>query len=240
MKNCSSFYSAASTTSKIRKNVSKYSTLLRQIRQNFSQTVTYRMRNCKKLWQMCTCRSWLWINLIFAPLIFVWFFSAVFTLPKLTPAKNYRITFLRIESDNSANFDFAKTAKLFLMAYEAELYLEGTARGHVIVFDCKNIGFRHILKCGVEMWKKIIKLTQVFSSLLSFRLFLREISNQRFHTRQEALPVRNKTLHLLNTNYFVYKCVQFLKPFMKPEVFSTVTPRFNHPHCQVGLECVIR
>lgn len=53
------------------------------------------------------------------------------------------------------------------MAYDVELYLKGTAKGHVIIFDLKNVGFKHIMKCGLETWKKIIKLTQV--NYLSFK-----------------------------------------------------------------------
>lgn len=51
------------------------------------------------------------------------------------------------------------------MAYDTELYLKGTARGHVIIFDLKNVGFKHIMRCGLDTWKKIIKLTQVNNHL---------------------------------------------------------------------------
>ncbi|XP_065201309.1 alpha-tocopherol transfer protein-like isoform X2 [Planococcus citri] len=131
---------------------------------------------------------------------------AIFTIPILTP-KRYRITYLKITSDDASEFDFVMAVKLFLMAYDAALFLDGTARGHVIIFDCKNVGFRHLMKCNLDTWKKVIKLTQ------------------------EALPVRKKTLHVLNTNYFIYKFAQMLKPFIIPEVFNTI-----HLHRSTDME----
>ncbi len=82
----------------------------------------------------------------------------------MTPAKQYRITYLKVQTEDASVFDFTKTAKLFFMAYDAELYLKGTARGHVIVFDLKNVGFRHVMRCSsLDTWKKIIRLTQVIT-----------------------------------------------------------------------------
>lgn len=91
------------------------------------------------------------------------FCSTIFTIPVLTPEKHYRITFLRVDSTNTTDFDFNKIIKIFFMAYDAELYLRGTARGHIIVFDFKNIGWRQIMKTSLDTWKKLIQLTQVLS-----------------------------------------------------------------------------
>ena len=88
--------------------------------------------------------------------------------------------------------------KLLNMALDASIYSHGCSPGYIYLFDMHGAGLGHLMRL----------------SITSIRRF--------FEYVQEALPVRLKAIHVLNTVWFMDKVLAIIKPFMKKELFDLV------------------
>lgn len=85
------------------------------------------------------------------------------------------------------------------MSIDANLYTEGCSPGYVFLFDMQGVGLGHLMKLSINSIRKF------------------------FEYIQEAMPVRLKAIHVLNTVWFMNKVLALIKPFMKQELYDMVT-----------------
>lgn len=119
------------------------------------------------------------------------------TLPKATP-DGHKVIFCRNVNPDPSLFVHCEATKVFLMVTDLWLLSEGTAPGHVIVFDMEGATLGHLARMGIVTFKKF------------------------FYYLQEALPFRLKGLHFINVVPFMDKLMAMMKPFMKKEVLDVL------------------
>lgn len=93
---------------------------------------------------------------------------------------------------------FNDGVKLLLMYIDANLYTNGCSPGYVFLFDMQNVRLGHLTRLSIN----------------SLRRF--------FEYLQEAMPVRLKAIHVLNTVWFMDKLLALIRPFMKQELYDMV------------------
>ncbi|XP_063929669.1 retinaldehyde-binding protein 1-like isoform X2 [Zophobas morio] len=124
--------------------------------------------------------------------------SLAVILPKKTP-KGHTIVFLKLMETSTEKFHFVEHIKIFDMVCMLQLHQEGTSEGYIIVADLKGAVFGHLTRVALA-GPGVIK---------KFLLYL-----------QEAMPLRLKELHFVNTVPFMDKILAMIKPFMKMEIMD--------------------
>lgn len=106
--------------------------------------------------------------------------------------------------------------KLLFMTLDIAVY-EGPPTGLLILFDMKGVSSAQVLAVILEY------------IIVSFQLGLMHLTRARmhlikkfFHYTQEALPVKLKQIHVMNTVYFLDKIMAIIKPFLSKEVAKLV------------------
>ena len=84
------------------------------------------------------------------------------------------------------------------MLIDLWLYGEGTIKGHIILIDIANVSLGHAARLNPMGLKKFL------------------------YYLQEALPVRLKGLHFMNTSSVMDVILNMMKPFMKKELMDMV------------------
>ena len=84
------------------------------------------------------------------------------------------------------------------MAMDLLLYTEGTTKGHILLIDTINFSMAHLSRVSPMGLKKI------------------------FYYMQEALPVRIKGLHFINTSPIMDIILTMFRPILKKEVLDVV------------------
>jgi len=107
------------------------------------------------------------------------------------------VIFHRLYDTYFSHYDMEPSMKLLFMTLDAAIH-DHPPTGLVILFDMKGVGLMHLTKARLGLIK-------VF-----------------FQYLQEGLPVRLKTIHVLNSVYFLDKVMAIIKPFMKKEVMEQV------------------
>ncbi|XP_012232115.2 clavesin-2-like [Linepithema humile] len=116
-------------------------------------------------------------------------------LPKPDRNGNW-IIFHRLADSRPSQYMINDGIKLLLMSIDASLYTNGCSPGYVFVFDMQNVGLGHLTRLSIN----------------SLRRF--------FEYLQEAMPVRLKAMHVLNTVWFMDKVLALIRPFMKRELYE--------------------
>lgn len=88
------------------------------------------------------------------------------------------------------------------MILDIWLHSEGTTKGHVILADMSGLSLGHVTRLNPLTSKK-------------FMVYL-----------QDALPVRLKGLHFMNSNAALDLMLQMIKPLMKKELTEVVCHYF--------------
>lgn len=96
-----------------------------------------------------------------------------------------------------SQYEMEPTHKLLYMTLDAALY-DYPPEGLIMLFNMKGMGVMHLTR---------------------FRLGLIKIF---FPYLQKGLPLRLKSIHVLNTGYFIDKVMAIIKPFAKKEVLDMV------------------
>lgn len=117
--------------------------------------------------------------------------------------ENYKVCIYQILSDDATNLVFNDCVKTFFMACDFRFHLPQKSlndieSGEVIIFDMKNLTFKH--------------LTSVVISTL--RMFFKYL--------QEAHPVRIIQLHVINCTPFIETAMRFVKPFMYDRLYNAL------------------
>ncbi|GLG95800.1 Uncharacterized protein GBIM_02694 [Gryllus bimaculatus] len=127
------------------------------------------------------------------------------TLSKPTP-EGHKVIVARFVDPDPSNFVHVDATKVFLMVTDLWLLSEGSAPGHVIVFDMTNVTFGHVTRLGPLVFKKF------------------------FYYLQDALPFRLKGLHFINVVPLLDKIMAIIRPFLKKEILDVL-----HIHAE-GME----
>ncbi|KRT80506.1 CRAL-TRIO domain containing protein [Oryctes borbonicus] len=94
-------------------------------------------------------------------------------------------------------YNMCDSMKLLCMTLDAALF-EYPPTGLIVLFDMKGVSLMHLTR---------VKLGYV-------KIF--------FDYYQEALPVKLKAIHVLNSVYFLDKVMTIIKPFMKKQIYDLV------------------
>ncbi|XP_044740731.1 alpha-tocopherol transfer protein-like [Chrysoperla carnea] len=117
--------------------------------------------------------------------------------PGLTD-QGYKVIFAKLAIGDPNRYVYTDGCKLFSMVCDLWLLEEGTALGHVIVFDMDGVVLGHVARLGLMAMKKFL------------------------YYLQEALPFRLKGLHFINAVPFMDKILALMKPFMKKELMDVL------------------
>lgn len=110
----------------------------------------------------------------------------------------YKLIYSRLIDFEPSRFVYNDIMKYFSMLIDLWLYTEGTAKGHVIVIDMAGVTFGHVGRLSPMGIKKYL------------------------YYLQEAIPIRLKGLHFINTNAVMDVILSMMKPFMKKELMDVV------------------
>ncbi|XP_011163323.1 alpha-tocopherol transfer protein-like [Solenopsis invicta] len=112
--------------------------------------------------------------------------------------EGYKIIYSKLIDYEASHFVYNDVMKYFSMMVDMWLYTEGTAEGHIIVIDMINVSFAHAGRLNP----------------LGIKRYL--------YYLQEAIPIRLKGLHFVNTNAVMDIILAMMKPFMKKELMDVL------------------
>ncbi|KAF7399422.1 hypothetical protein HZH68_008014 [Vespula germanica] len=113
-----------------------------------------------------------------------------------TTNDGYKIIYGRLIDIEPSHYVYNDGMKYLNMVIDLWLHEEGTSKGHVILFDTKNVAFGHVGRLNPMGLKKFL------------------------YYLQEALPVRLKGFHFMNTSPVMDVILNMMKPFMKKELMD--------------------
>ncbi|KAI4477147.1 PREDICTED: alpha-tocopherol transfer protein-like isoform X2 [Polistes canadensis] len=117
---------------------------------------------------------------------------------KETTKDGYKIIFCKLLDTDPSHYVYNDGMKYFSMILDYWLYIEGTGIGHIILIDMENVSFGHAGRLSPMGLKKFL------------------------YYLQEALPVRLKGLHFMNTTAVMDIILNMMKPFMKKELMDVL------------------
>jgi len=112
--------------------------------------------------------------------------------------EGYKLVYTRLTDYEPSHFVYNDIMKYFSMVVDLWLYTEGTAKGHIIIIDMAGVTFAHAGRLNPIGIKKFL------------------------HYLQEAIPIRLKGMHFINTNAVMDIILSMMKPFMKKELMDVV------------------
>ncbi|XP_014214645.1 alpha-tocopherol transfer protein-like [Copidosoma floridanum] len=122
---------------------------------------------------------------------------AILPLEKRTP-EGYGVMYSRLINLEPDRFVFNEGLRLYAMICELWLYQEGTIPGHVFVIDVQGVQMTHALRITPLALKKWL------------------------YYIQEAIPLRLKAMHFLNTTPVMDFILGLMKPFLKKELMEVL------------------
>ncbi|CAG9791242.1 unnamed protein product [Diatraea saccharalis] len=123
----------------------------------------------------------------------------------LLPGKScegYDIIYHRLHHTEPSKYNFDLGVKLLFMTIDMYLSKRGPQPGLMFLFDMRGVKLGHITRCG----------------LTGFRKFFTYI--------QEAMPVRMRAIHVLNTEPILDKLLLVIRPFMEKKFYDML--HFHH------------
>lgn len=138
-------------------------------------------------------------------------------LPKSTP-EGYRIGYCRLIDSDTTNYVHLQTVRMLVMCIDLWLKEEPGVPGHVILVDMVGMHLGHLAKLKMSV-----------------------LRNYSYYV-QEAVPLRLKNIHFINTVSFVDKLMFLIKPLLKKHIAELINlhadletlfrfvPRENLPH----------
>ncbi|XP_031637357.1 alpha-tocopherol transfer protein-like [Contarinia nasturtii] len=112
--------------------------------------------------------------------------------------EGYRAILCKLTDFDASKYNYVDSAKLFSMVADLLLAQDGIAEGHAIIIDMEGSTLSHLAKVNILAMKK-------------FMFYI-----------QEALPVRLRAFHFINTVPFMDKVLALMKPFMKKELLDAM------------------
>ncbi|XP_047532320.1 alpha-tocopherol transfer protein-like [Vanessa atalanta] len=125
-------------------------------------------------------------------------------LPNKTK-ENYKVFIYRLNNPDYDLFNFVDAVKTFFMLADTRLTEEDDIpSGEIPIFDSANITLKFIGKINLSVLRKYMLYTQ------------------------EAIPIRLKQVHVINTPAYIGKLFALCKPFLKAEVAKLI--KFHEPN----------
>ncbi|XP_059622651.1 alpha-tocopherol transfer protein-like [Phlebotomus argentipes] len=112
--------------------------------------------------------------------------------------QGYKVMYCRLMDPDVTKYIHVDAVKLYNFVFDHWLWTEGTAPGHVLIVDMDSASLGHATRMSLSVAKKYL------------------------HFLQEAIPVRLKGLHVINTLSFIDKILALVRPFVKKELVSLV------------------
>ena len=126
---------------------------------------------------------------------------------KGTTKEGYRIIYSKVLDLDPSHFVYNDVMKLYNMILDLFIIRQGTYKGHIILIDMQGLLISHAGRLSPLGIKKYL-----------FYL-------------QEALPVRLKGLHFMNSVPVMDIILSMMKPFMKKELMDVVSSKlFLYAH----------
>lgn len=108
------------------------------------------------------------------------------------------------------------------MVTDLWLAQDGIAEGHAIVIDMEGSTLSHLARVNIIAMKKFMYYIQVTIFQFGESISLQFKWNFLCVFFQEALPVRLRAFHFINTVPFMDKVLALMKPFMKKELMDVM------------------
>ncbi|XP_022202026.1 alpha-tocopherol transfer protein-like [Nilaparvata lugens] len=118
-------------------------------------------------------------------------------LPVRDPKGN-QIIFHKLKKFDSGSYIFDNSVKSLFMAFEGCTHQYGTVPGYALLFDMKGVGLFHLMRLSISSLRKMLVY------------------------QQEGMPIRLKTIHVMNTNSLMSKIMFMMKPFMNKELIEMI------------------
>lgn len=113
--------------------------------------------------------------------------------------EGFRVIYAKLVDLEPSNFVYNDVMKLYNMILDLWMFSEGTLKGHIILIDMSGIRISHAGRLSPMGIKKYL------------------------YYLQEALPVRLKGLHFMNSVPVMDIILSMMKPFMKKELMDMVS-----------------
>ncbi|XP_045503403.1 alpha-tocopherol transfer protein-like isoform X1 [Colias croceus] len=123
--------------------------------------------------------------------------------------KGYDIIFHRLYNTEPSKYFLEPACKLLFMTVDACLYKRGPQPGYIFLFDMQGVRLAHLTRISLSFQKDRQR---------SLRKFFQYV--------QEAMPVRMKEIHVLNTEPVVDKLMMLIRPFLDKKFFDMI--KFHH------------
>ncbi|KAL3271231.1 hypothetical protein HHI36_021725 [Cryptolaemus montrouzieri] len=121
----------------------------------------------------------------------------VHILPKLTP-RNHKVVFMRLMETSPDRYIYLDQVRMFDMIITLAMHMDGTNEGMDMVFDMDGSVFGHLLKFNPSVAKKYL------------------------YYLQEGLPIRLRSIHIINAQSWIDKMLGLIKPLMKKELYDMI------------------
>lgn len=117
--------------------------------------------------------------------------------------ENYKVCVYRLLNDDANNIVFNDCIKAFFMGCDVRFAVplanySDIESGEVIIFDMKNMTFKHLLKISIP----------------TLRLYFKYL--------QEAHPVRIIQLHVINCTPLIHRAMAVIKPFIYAKLYNAM------------------
>lgn len=106
----------------------------------------------------------------------------------------YNMVYLRLREYEASKFDFTNAVKAAVAMLDFEIATNPLMEGFLLIFDMKHFTLGHVARITLSTLKKIMMYIQ------------------------EAMPIRLKGLHVLNTFPLINQILALVKPLMKQEL----------------------
>ncbi|CAK1542170.1 unnamed protein product [Leptosia nina] len=121
--------------------------------------------------------------------------------------ENYKVFIYRLRDPDLDTFNFTDVVKTFFMMIDTRITEEDDIpSGEIPIFDAANVSLKFIGKVNLSVLRKYMMYTQ------------------------EAVPVRLKQVHVINTPSYIGKIFALCKPFLKSEVAKLI--KFHEPNTE--------
>nr|XP_012153875.1 PREDICTED: alpha-tocopherol transfer protein-like [Megachile rotundata]XP_012153876.1 PREDICTED: alpha-tocopherol transfer protein-like [Megachile rotundata]XP_012153877.1 PREDICTED: alpha-tocopherol transfer protein-like [Megachile rotundata]XP_012153878.1 PREDICTED: alpha-tocopherol transfer protein-like [Megachile rotundata] len=122
---------------------------------------------------------------------------AINELPS-TSKQGYKILLSKLVDPDPAHYSFDEVTKYFFMASDLIGLNNGTCDGYIFIGDSANLSLGHVGRLSAMGMKKLVMYVQ------------------------EAIPVRLKGIHFINTPPVMDVILNMAKPFMKKELWNMI------------------
>lgn len=112
--------------------------------------------------------------------------------------EGYNIIVGRLLDFEPSHYDYNNVTKCFLMMFDEVIWKNGSTPGYVFVSDATGMSFGHMTRMNLTLMKKYMRYVQ------------------------NALPLRIKACHIINTSSMMKLLFNMSKPFINKDLHQMV------------------